>query len=132
MRIDGVGGHLPLVPGAGASAAPAASPASATSLTALVNQQLLQQEQKGGGGGGGHGGGHGVKKPGLDAIDDIASRASLNIKRNERTVRARMQEIEDLNDELAAEDQAVGERGSDDDSPDERRDADDDDPEQSG
>jgi hypothetical protein len=44
----------------------------------------------------------------------------LNIKRNERTVRARMQEIEDLNDELAAEDQQVGERGHGDDSPDER------------
>jgi hypothetical protein len=128
MRIDGVGAHLPLVPGSGSPAA--ASPAtSATSLTALVNQTLLQQEQKGGGGGGGHGGGHGAKKPGLEAIDDIASRASLNIKRNERTVRARMQEIEDLADELAAEDQAVGERGRDDDSQDERRQRDDDDEE---
>jgi hypothetical protein len=119
MRIDGVGGHPPLVPGAGSPPA-AASPASATSLTSLVNQQLLQQEQKGGGGGG-HGGGHGVKKPGLEAIDDIASRASLNIKRNERTVRARMREIEDLKDELAAEDREVGERGSGEDAPEERR-----------
>jgi hypothetical protein len=127
MRIDGVGGHLPLVPGAGSPPA-AASPASATSLTSLVTQQLLQQEQKGGGGGG-HGGGHGVKKPGLEAIDDIASRASLNIKRNERTVRARMQEIEDLTDELAAEDQEVGERGSGEDSPGERRESADDDQE---
>jgi hypothetical protein len=110
MRIDGVGSPPPLVPGASGPGAPA-SAANAPSLTSLVNQQLLQQEQQGGGGGGGHGGGHGVKKLALDAIDDIASRASLNIKRNERSVRARMQEIEELTDELAAEEDAqVGER----------------------
>jgi hypothetical protein len=109
MRIDGVGSPAPLVPGASGPVAPA-SAANAPSLTSLVNQTLVQQEQQKGGGGGGHGGGHGVKKAALDAIDDIASRASLNIKRNDRSVRARMQEIEELKDELAAEDAQVGER----------------------
>jgi hypothetical protein len=118
MRIDGVGSPPPIVPGTSGPVAPA-SAASAPSLTSLVNALLLQQEQKGGGGGG-HGGGHGVKKAALDAIDDIASRAALNIKQNERSVRARMQEIEQLKDELAAEDAQVGER-----QPNGERDADD-------
>ena len=119
MRIDGMGPPAPLPPGA---SGPAAQPASAAgpSLPSLVAQSLLQQEQKGGGGGG-HAGGHGAKKIALDAIDDIASRASLNIRRTARKGGLTYDEIEALKEELAAENGRVGEREPDDRQPDDRQ-----------
>ena len=120
MRIDGVGGS-PILPGSLGPAAPAAAPNSAQQITSLVNQALIQEEQKGGGGGG-HGGGHGSKKVALDAIDDIAARSTLNIQQN-KTMLARMREIEKMQAELAAENENVGEKDAD-----ERERSDDDEP----
>jgi hypothetical protein len=106
MRIDGTGSPPPILP---AASAPPPAPANAqTSITSLVNEALLQQQQ--GGGGGHHGGGHGVKKAGYEAIDDIAARASLNVKRAEKSVLERQREIERMRAEQAAKDAAVGER----------------------
>jgi hypothetical protein len=92
---------------------PAAAPAQTantqsfnTAATAAA-QAIEQEQQKGGGGGGGHG--HAVKKP-LDSIDDIAARASLNIEQRKKTMLDRMRDIERMKTEMAAEDQAVGEK----------------------
>jgi len=111
MRIDGAGALPPIVPGSlGPVAAPAGVPGSAQQITSLVNQALIQEEQKGGGG---HGGGQGgAKKVALDAIDDIASRASLNIRHNEKSMLARMREIEKMQAELAAKNETIGEKES--------------------
>jgi len=112
MRIDGAGAPPPIVPGSlGPAAAPAGAPGSAQQITSLVNQALIQEEQKGGGGG--HGGGHrGAKNVALEAIDDIASRASLNIRHNEKSTLARMREIEKMQAELAAKNETIGEKES--------------------
>ncbi len=129
MRIDGVGNQPPIPPGS-IGGGRAAAAGNSTSIASLVNQTLIQQEQKGGGGG--HGGGHGVKKAnGLEAIDDIASRASLNIEGRDRTVLDRMREIAKLQEAAEAASQQVGEKkdgegkrnpehesGDDDDAPD--------------
>jgi hypothetical protein len=48
-----------------------------------------------------------VKKVALDAIDDIAARASVNIEQRKKTVLDRMAEIEKMKAELAdAEDES--------------------------
>jgi hypothetical protein len=100
----------PIVPGlTPAATPPAAASGAQPSVTSLVNLALQQQEQAGGHGGGGHGGGH-AKKAGYEAIDDIAARASLNLKRSERSILERQREIDKLREEMAAEDGAVHER----------------------
>jgi len=115
MRIDGLGPQLPIQP---LNPPPPPAPAagqSATSVTSLVNQAILQQEQTGGGGGGGghgHGGGGG-KKGAMEAIDDIAARATLNVEQRERSVLDRMREIERLKAQMAAQNEQVGEKSGD-------------------
>jgi hypothetical protein len=111
VRIDGLGTpNLPLSPLTGAPAANQGVNAAGTTAAQAIQQAIQQEEQKGGGGGR-HGGGHGAKNVALDAIDDIAARASLNIER-QKTMMDRMREIEKMKAEMAAEDEVVGEKQS--------------------
>ncbi len=63
------------------------------------------------------------RKAGLEAIDDIAARAALNVERG-KSVPARRREIEQMQAEMVAEDEAVGEKDAGDHPPDDREDED--------
>jgi hypothetical protein len=117
VRIDGfTSPNIPIAPPAQPAVAPAQTfTAQQTSAqqAALLALQLEEQKGGGGGGGGGHGGGHGAKKVALETIDDIAARASLNIESRKKTMLDRMNDIDRMKAELAAQDALVGEKDPD-------------------
>jgi len=116
VRIDGFSSpNIPIAPAAQPAVAPAqtfTSQQTSAQQAALLALQL-EEQKGGGGGGGGHGGGHGAKKVALETIDDIAARASLNIESRKKTMLDRMNDIERMKAELAAQDALVGEKDPD-------------------
>lgn len=88
-----------------------ASSATRTQSQSQINAAALQQiEHKGAGGGGGSHGHGAVKKSGLDAIEDLARRASLKIESRAKSVADRMSEIERLKQKQEANRRKIGER----------------------